>query len=237
MIDYVGKSGALLKEGKAMPALIMCEQGRGEGCPDEAALMVNEGIAYLYMKDFEKSLECFDKACELDPNDGDAQYNRSMAIRSMERHEEALANYETTYAKFPTHFFNLMNCGNVRRRLGKLDEAVEVYQKALEQRPDSWEIMYNIACVYVLQKKYNEAMELIEEALKLNDDFGELYYIKAICLKNLGDEAGKEAAYNIAIKYKPEDDRPPHGWGPHPELLEEPHGPCMRSEVIKGIEM
>ena len=235
MIDYVARSGALLKEGKAQAALILCEQGIGEGCKDVAALHVNEGIAYLYMNQFEKSLEMFDKACEEDPTDGDAQYNRSMAIRSMQKHEEALANYETTFEKFPDHFFNLMNCGNVRRRFGKYDEAIEMYQRALEQQPDSWELIYNIACCKILQGKYDEALDLVNKGLELNDDFGELYYYKAICLKNLGDEAGKEEAYNIAIKYKPEDDRPPHGWGPHPEELAEPHGPCMRSEVIKGI--
>ena len=158
-----------------------------------------------------------------------------MAIRAMQRHEEALANYEITYEKFPDHFYNIMNCGNVRRRLGKLDEAVEVYEHGLALQPDSWELMYNIACVKIMQGKYEEALDLINKALELNDDFGELYYCKAICLKNLGDEAGKEEAYNIAIKYKPEDDRPPHGWGPNPEALEAPHGPCMRSEVIKGI--
>ena len=130
MIDYVARSGALLKDGKAQPALILCEQGLGEGCKDVASLYVNEGVAYLYMNQFEKSLEMFDKACEADPSDGDAQYNRSMAIRAMQRHEEALENYEITYEKFPDHFFNLMNCGNVRRRLGKLDEAIEVYEKA-----------------------------------------------------------------------------------------------------------
>ena len=235
MIDYVSRTGALLKEKKAEFALNLCEQGIGEGCKEISALYNNEGIAYLYLGDFEKSLECFDKACELDPTDGDPQYNRSMAIRSMQRHEEALQNYLTTYEKFPDHFFNLMNCGNVSRRMGNYDQAIDMYEAGLKQCPESWELIYNIACVKILQAKYEEALELIEKALKLNDDFGELYYCKAICLKNLGDEAGKDAAYAIAINYKPEDDRPPHGWGPHPEELKEPHGPCMRSEVIKGI--
>ena len=235
MIDYVQRSGALLKEGKAQFALTLCEQGLGEGSKDVAALLNNEGIAYVYLGQYEKALEMFDKACEADPTDGDPQYNRSIAIRSMERHEEALQNYEITYEKFPEHFFNIMNCGNVRRRMGKYDEAIDVYEAGLKLQPDSWELMYNIACVKILQEKYEEALPLIDQALQLNDDFGELYYCRAICCKNLGDEAGKEAAYNIAIKYRPEDDRPPHGWGPHPEALEEPHGPCMRGEVIKGI--
>lgn len=235
MIDYVARTGALLKEKKAQFALTLCEQGIGEGSRDAAALYNNEGVAYLYLGQFEKSLAAFEKALELDPQDADACYNRSIAIRSMERHEEALQNYEITYRLFPTHFFNLMNCGNVRRRMGKYDEAIEMYKTGLRQCPDSWELMYNIACVKILQEKYQEALDLIEQALQLNDDFGELYYCKAICLKNLGDEAGKDAAYAIAVNYRPEDDRPPHGWGPHPEELKEPHGPCMRGEVIKGI--
>ena len=235
MADYVRKSGELLKERKAEEALEICEQGILESGEQIAALYNNKGVAYLYLGKFEESLAAFEKALELDPEDADACYNRSMAIRSMQRHEEALRNYEITFEKFPTHFSNLMNCGNVRRRMGRYEEAVEAYETALAQQPDSWELMYNIASVRILQGQYQEALDLIEKALELNDDFGELYYCKAICLKNLGDEEGKEAAYQIALRYKPEDDRPPHGWGPHPEELASPHGPCMRNEVIKVI--
>lgn len=232
-MDFVKKTGKLLKEKKAQFALNLCEQGIAEGGP-VSDLLNNEGVAYLYLEDYEKSLDAFERALKADPDNADASYNRSMPLRSMQRHEEALANYEITYQQFPDHLYNLMNRGNVCRRSGDYDAAANSYQAALAIDPENYELLYNLASVRILQGKYTLAEKDLDSALVLNPTDGECWYCKAICRKHAGDAEGQTNAFANALKYKPEE-RPGHVWGDHPELLQEPHGPAMRSEVIKGI--
>lgn len=234
MRDYVAESGRLLLEHQGPEALALCEEGLAQGGP-ASLLWNNKGIALVYLGQFQEALDAFETALKLDPTDGDASYNRSIAIRSMERHEEAMENYAVTYRNFPDHFENAMNFGNVSRRLGRYEQAYEAYTHGLSTRPDSDELYYNRGALLILMEKYPEAETDLDQALALNPEYGEAWYCKAICRDRLGDAPGSRAAYAMAIKYQPPCLNPHFSWGEHPENLEEPHGPAMRGEVIKGV--
>lgn len=59
-------------------------------CPENAHAWNNKGIYYyLQDEDYQKALECFDKATEADPNFGDAWYDKYKAHLKLGQNKEA----------------------------------------------------------------------------------------------------------------------------------------------------
>jgi tetratricopeptide (TPR) repeat protein len=52
--------------------------------------LAGKGMSYAFMKKYNESLECSNKALELDPNNSDNLNNKAWALNGLKRYEEAL---------------------------------------------------------------------------------------------------------------------------------------------------
>ena len=92
-------------------------------------------------KKYEKAIECYDKALEINPNYAEAWNNKGVALSKLRRYEEAIECFNRALKINQNDAEAWNNKGNVLDELGKYEEAVELKGKAafllcLEGRTD-----------------------------------------------------------------------------------------------------
>ena len=93
----------------------------------------NKGLDYYNVKNYEKSLEWFDKALEIDPTFTYALHNKGLALSELKRDEEAIKWYDKALEIDPTFAKALYNKGLALSGLNRNQEALEWFDKALEE--------------------------------------------------------------------------------------------------------
>ncbi|MCC6502865.1 MAG: tetratricopeptide repeat protein [Deltaproteobacteria bacterium] len=136
-----------------------------ERYPDAYIPHINRGVAFVRAGDFEKGMKDLDRAVELNRFSRSALYNRALALKTMGRYAEALADLDAAISIKPmTDYYN--NRGNVKKRLGDLNGAVSDYRSSLEleQRPETY---FNLALVLEEAGDMDGAMRSAQKASEL----------------------------------------------------------------------
>jgi len=120
---------------------------------------------------YDKAIEEFNKALQLDPNDGYALQGLANTYINLEDYENAI-KYLSKYASFFPHDANpYHSIGNVYFKMGRLDQALENYKKALSIKANFHPSYFRIAFVYALKEDYNEAIKWLNELISQYPEF------------------------------------------------------------------
>ncbi|MDH5385972.1 MAG: tetratricopeptide repeat protein, partial [Candidatus Aminicenantes bacterium] len=132
--------------------------------PKEKRVHFALGVSYqMVSKSFDKAIEEYNKALELDPNYGDIFNMLAYTYIDMGNFEKAIENFEKYASLFPKDANPIDSMAELYFQMGELDEAIAKYKEALEVKSDfgsDWQIGY----IYALKENY-------PEALKWNDLF------------------------------------------------------------------
>jgi len=109
-------------------------------------------------KKYEKAIECYGRALEINPNYAKVWYNKGNALSKLGRHKEAIECYDRVLEINP-NFAAWYNKGVALGELRRYEEAIECYDKALEINPNFAEAWYNKGNVLDELGKYEEAVE------------------------------------------------------------------------------
>jgi Tfp pilus assembly protein PilF len=90
------------------------------------------GISFGKSGEYEKAIECFGKAIELDPNYVKAYNNRGNAYSDLMQYERAIEDYNKAIELDPNYVKAYNNRGNAYENLGCLERAKEDFEKAKE---------------------------------------------------------------------------------------------------------
>ena len=115
----------------------------------------NLGKALQEAGEWDRALQAYARAIEIDPRHGDA-YNNMATIHHL-RGEKALGE------------------GAKAEALSEIRTAIELYKKALIAYPTYEEIHQNLAVAHVLLGEYDQAVSTYEKALSLDDRRGEVW--------------------------------------------------------------
>lgn len=103
--------------------------------PGSEAGWVARGIILRSQEDIEGALKCYDNALKINPDSHFAHLNRSVALFSLGRLEEALGSAEEALNVCKTDIA-YSNKGAILSELGRFEESVECFDRALELNPD-----------------------------------------------------------------------------------------------------
>jgi len=151
--------------------------------PNSRNVLGAMGIAYFLEKNYEKSLDYFEKASPLD-NSSSPRYRvyQGVALINLGMYENALRVYKSLIELVPDEPYILNQLAATYYLMGSYDQAMGHIQKVLEKSPEQ-ELAWNLyANILRKQGNFEEAMNAIYRALEIDpqskdatDSLAEIY--------------------------------------------------------------
>lgn len=147
---------------------------------DIVVKLVQDGIVLHDKGDYEGAIAKYDRALILDPNDYEANYEKSSSCLYAQKFDEciAISKYLLQYHKTNPGIKGVwVTYGSAYDDKGNTDSALIVYNEGIKQFPGFYLLHYNKALTYARQKKWDEATAAFFESMKNKPDHaGTLYY-------------------------------------------------------------
>ena len=134
--------------------------------PDSRAAYGNMGFGYRAIREYEKAIECFEKAKSLMENKNESSsvyYQSAKCYMALEQYDRALKEAMEGHELFPDDEDFLDLLAEVYVKLEQYDEAICYYEKVNNLSYDSY---HNIADIWHIQGKEEEEIKVFEKALK-----------------------------------------------------------------------
>lgn len=103
--------------------LILSSGVFAEEIASEAKLIYNEGVELYKLGEYERSMQAFRKATELDPNYIDAYYNLGTVLEYLKQDREALTVFKQIIVRKPDDYEAVYKAAVLSMRLGENDKA------------------------------------------------------------------------------------------------------------------
>jgi len=105
---------------------------------------------------------------------GRAHYLQGEALRSMERHREAIDLFRVAEIEHPGQLHVLLALGWCYKRIGHLDDAIEALEDALCVHPDEGILNYNLACYWSLAGETEIALQYLSQAFEIEPSYRDM---------------------------------------------------------------
>jgi tetratricopeptide (TPR) repeat protein len=102
------------------------------GIKIKSAIYVNRGSAYKNLKQYDKAINDYNKAIELNPADADAYYDRGIIYYYLKQYNKAINDYSKAIELKPNFAYAYNNRGFTYLWLGKCEKAKSDFDKAIE---------------------------------------------------------------------------------------------------------
>ncbi|HKA46324.1 MAG TPA: tetratricopeptide repeat protein [Burkholderiales bacterium] len=196
---------------KTLIARIFPPLARGSGVsapktyPQRAYLdAMHHGHALLDLKQPEAALSHFDRALQLEPDSGEAFYQRGLTLQYLGRDEEAVASFDSSLrlkADFAEAHYKR---GNSLLSLKRPAEALASYDCALRLKPDHANAHYNRGLTLQRLQRPDEAAVSYERALSFKPDDAEALNNRANALLDLRRFEDALRCYDCALSIRPD---------------------------------
>lgn len=155
--------------------------------------------------DGEGALEEIEALLKLSPGTNELVFLRAELLQRLERHDEAIEDYQKFLGQVPNSSQALNNLGISLKAVDRLKEAFEAYQKALELRPNYTQAMVNVGKMMSDMGQMEAAIAQLRKACALDPDDrkAESALVDAL---HMGDQAGEaERLAEKILERDPED--------------------------------
>ena len=159
--QYVNKAKAYIATEMYDEAIIELNKAlKFEGPPVlTAGVYIQLGFAYKHKNMFEETLNCFNKANQINPDSETVPYQMGNLYREMGDLEKAIQEYKRALTINPNFFRVHVFLGLVYKEKGLIQDAVHEYLEALKIKPNYTRLHFNLGRWYQLLKQYDKADE------------------------------------------------------------------------------
>lgn len=134
---------------------------------EEAIKYFNLGLEAGDAQDYEKAVEYYKKALEIDKKFAFAWDNLGRTYRRLDRNEDAVKAYKKSLKVDSKGKMPLMNIGVAYEKLGQYDNAIKYYKKYKKLYKKDPEAPYGLGRMYFEKKEYMEAVDNMMQAYRL----------------------------------------------------------------------
>jgi tetratricopeptide (TPR) repeat protein len=154
-----------------------------EKYPKEKRAFFGLGQYYWGMGDFDRAIEEYNKALELDPNYGDAYNQLGDIYVKKGNFSIAIEHLKKYIAVSPGEPNPVDSLAEAYFWMGSLDDALATYKQVLEIKPDFEGPDFCLGYIYAVQEKYSEALSSFNKYIALVPPGlrREAYLWKAFC--------------------------------------------------------
>ena len=164
---------------------------------------IDEGLQAWENKNFEKALDLFDIAVNLNPNNYQGYFGRGACFNEWKYYPQAIYDFTQAIKLNPNLDDLYIYLGIAYANIQKFDQAILNFDKAIELN-SNYSIAYeNRGVVYGILKNYSQALEDLNQAIKLNPNDAMTYYNRGITHKNLKNYEQAIEDYTQAINLNP----------------------------------
>jgi uncharacterized protein (TIGR04222 family) len=165
-----------------------------------------KGVGFVVSGEYEKSIECFDKAIELNPNDDSAHNNRGVAYNNLKQYERAIEDFNRAIELNP----DLANAYNKRGvayyNLKQYEKAISDFSRAIELNPDDAGAHNKRGAAHYNLNQYETAIEDFDKAIELNPDLTGAYSNRELAYGKLNQHENTIEDQNRTIEPDTDDD-------------------------------
>jgi Flp pilus assembly protein TadD len=154
--------------------------------------------------DYAAALAEWQKAVELEPDDGQARYHLAFALDKQGHLDEAIAQYEKAVEFNPNNAAAYSNLAVDLTREGKLAEAIDSYKKSLELNPRNALAESNLAAALIQNGQTGEAVTHIKKAIELDPQFADAHNLFGLVLARGGQLDEGIAELKKAVDLSPD---------------------------------
>lgn len=126
----------------------------------------NNGVTFQKNKDYEKAIDAYLKAIELDNQFTDAMDNVGICYRILEDYENAKKYYKMSLEILPENDVALINIALVYRMTNEYEKAMEHYNRLIECDPEHPSGYFGVGGVYQKLGKYKKSVEYMDIAIE-----------------------------------------------------------------------
>ena len=119
----------------------------------------NRGLDYANLGKYDKAIEDFNKAIELNPDLAVAYYNRGNTYVELGEYDRAIKDYDKAIELNKDYAVAYNNRGFAYVGLGKYNRAIEDFNKAIKLNPDDAKAYYNRGLAYAELGEHERARE------------------------------------------------------------------------------
>ncbi|HEX9651662.1 MAG TPA: tetratricopeptide repeat protein [Cyclobacteriaceae bacterium] len=132
-----------------------------------------EGEKFYLLEDYAKSLESFQKAYDLSPNNPAVNYKLAQISAKAEDNSKALFYINKSITGSPENKYYYLLASELHTRNGDFDSASETYKKMIESIPGTDEYLFELAAIYLYDRKLDLALKTynqIESKLGVSEE-------------------------------------------------------------------
>ncbi|NES00302.1 MAG: tetratricopeptide repeat protein, partial [Symploca sp. SIO1B1] len=155
-------------------------------------LFSNIGRLMIDAELYEDSLDCDQKAIELNPQSVDAWINQGIALSRLERYEEAIEGFQQVIDIDPKSADAWEERGYALRCLKRYEEAFAACEQALKIDPNNCEALNCQALTLSLLKDFEQAIAVIDQVINLKSQ-------KVLYTANRGIILARSGRYTEAL--------------------------------------
>jgi tetratricopeptide (TPR) repeat protein len=171
--------------------------------PDYIDALINLGVCYLEIGEYDNALDLLKDACIIDPDNRVAQYNLGNAYYAISDTKAAIEAYKHAISLDSHYFDALNNLGNCYCIAHEFSLALEIFNKLCVLYPDSCKAWYNYANTLVQCDSLDKALDALKKAIKISPTYadavhnlGHIYHLK-------GDYKNAIANYEQVLRINP----------------------------------
>lgn len=168
--------------------------------PDCAIAYNNRGNAYNFNGQYEKALNDFNRAIEINPALELAYFNRGKIYEKLKDYGRAIEDFTNALNIQPSFVMGYVDRGVIYSRIGEYDKAYNDLARALQLNPHLAEAHYNLGVLYFNLKDYNLALENYNKALDIDPYLSVAYVSKGDIYFFYGDFGRAMENYTKAIE-------------------------------------
>ncbi|HUV36119.1 MAG TPA: tetratricopeptide repeat protein [Patescibacteria group bacterium] len=135
---------------------------------DEAKRLNNAGVVAYHNGQYERALELFQKAIQLNPEFTEGYNNLGLTYTEMAQEEKATEAFKKAIELNPNLSATYNNLGYAFYRLGSYTEAIEMYQEAIGRSNDNSAAYTNLGNAYYKLDRIDEAIEAWNTAIRID---------------------------------------------------------------------
>ena len=171
---------------------------------DSAEAHVMMGTTYLTGAEYDKALNEFKRAVELNPKLPYVNSFYGQTLVRMGDTEEAMAAFRREIEINPNDFDSYLQMGVLLKKDQKLDESRDFLRRALTLRPNEPNARFFLASIDVAQGKLNEALPSLEQLVKDAADFVQAHVMLATVYYRMRRKADGDREQAIVNKLNAE---------------------------------